>query len=240
MSSGTSKGRGFTGVMKRHNFAGAGTVGHGTHEYKRHGGSIGHEHEAGSDSPRSEDARPGTAIRRSTILNLRIVKRSSRGEHRPRPTAACPVRATAVITVKGAIKKAPVPLPEPPGQGRGDRGVGGRPPKRANCPVAESRITTVAALGARDIPARSVYKLQEIDRRVGSVQEEANTFSILAPARARGLSTPPRSVVGASGSRARHRHQGPGQSPLPPQAEIRTLDAFDGRALTRSAARSTW
>ena len=39
--SGTSKGRGFAGVMKRHNFSGAGTVGHGTHEYKRHGGSIG-------------------------------------------------------------------------------------------------------------------------------------------------------------------------------------------------------
>ena len=27
--------------MKRHNFKGAGTVGHGTHEAKRHGGSIG-------------------------------------------------------------------------------------------------------------------------------------------------------------------------------------------------------
>lgn len=37
----TSKGRGFAGVMKRHNFAGAATVTHGTHEYKRHGGSIG-------------------------------------------------------------------------------------------------------------------------------------------------------------------------------------------------------
>lgn len=36
-----SKGRGYTGVIKRHNFHGAGTVGHGTHEYKRHGGSIG-------------------------------------------------------------------------------------------------------------------------------------------------------------------------------------------------------
>jgi len=39
--SGTSKGRGFAGVIKRHNFHGAGTVGHGAHEYKRHGGSIG-------------------------------------------------------------------------------------------------------------------------------------------------------------------------------------------------------
>ena len=37
---GTSKGRGFTGVMKRHNFAGA-KASHGVHEFFRHGGSIG-------------------------------------------------------------------------------------------------------------------------------------------------------------------------------------------------------
>jgi len=37
---GTTKGRGFAGVMKRHNFAGF-PGGHGTHEYFRHGGSIG-------------------------------------------------------------------------------------------------------------------------------------------------------------------------------------------------------
>ena len=37
---GVSKGRGFAGVMKRHNFAGF-PAGHGTHEYFRHGGSIG-------------------------------------------------------------------------------------------------------------------------------------------------------------------------------------------------------
>ena len=37
---GTTKGRGFAGVMKRHNFGGF-PAGHGTHEYFRHGGSIG-------------------------------------------------------------------------------------------------------------------------------------------------------------------------------------------------------
>lgn len=37
---GTTKGRGFTGVIKRHNFAGK-NMSHGTHEYFRHGGSIG-------------------------------------------------------------------------------------------------------------------------------------------------------------------------------------------------------
>jgi large subunit ribosomal protein L3 len=38
---GTTRGRGFTGVMRRWNFAGAGSNTHGTHEYRRHGGSIG-------------------------------------------------------------------------------------------------------------------------------------------------------------------------------------------------------
>ncbi|MEK7209834.1 MAG: 50S ribosomal protein L3, partial [Candidatus Binatota bacterium] len=38
--SGTSKGRGFTGVIKRWGFAGF-PGSHGTHEYFRHGGSIG-------------------------------------------------------------------------------------------------------------------------------------------------------------------------------------------------------
>lgn len=38
--SGVSKGRGFQGVMKRHNFAGF-KRSHGVHEYYRHGGSIG-------------------------------------------------------------------------------------------------------------------------------------------------------------------------------------------------------
>ena len=38
---GTTNGRGYTGVMRRWNFAGAATDTHGTHEYHRHGGSIG-------------------------------------------------------------------------------------------------------------------------------------------------------------------------------------------------------
>jgi len=38
---GKSKGKGFQGVMKRYNFSGAATMTHGTHEFFRHGGSIG-------------------------------------------------------------------------------------------------------------------------------------------------------------------------------------------------------
>lgn len=43
---GTSKGRGFTGVMKRHGFHGSDAA-HGTHEYHRHGGSIGQHTQPG-------------------------------------------------------------------------------------------------------------------------------------------------------------------------------------------------
>lgn len=38
---GTSIGKGFAGVIKRHGMKGAQTMTHGTHEYFRHGGSIG-------------------------------------------------------------------------------------------------------------------------------------------------------------------------------------------------------
>ena len=39
---GTTRGRGFTGVMRRWNFAGNVST-HGTHEYRRHPGAIVHE-----------------------------------------------------------------------------------------------------------------------------------------------------------------------------------------------------
>lgn len=69
---GTSKGRGFAGVMKRHNFSGAATQTHGTHEYFRHAGSIG------------ASAWPARVIKgkrmaghygnaRSTVMNLHVI-----------------------------------------------------------------------------------------------------------------------------------------------------------------------
>lgn len=109
--SGTSKGRGFTGVMKRHNFAGAGTVGHGTHEYKRHGGSIG------------QNMTPGRTLRgqkmpgqhgniKATILNLRIAKVLGE-ENIVLVEGGVPGPRNGFVTVKGAVKKATAALPEP-------------------------------------------------------------------------------------------------------------------------------
>ena len=110
--SGTSKGRGFTGVMKRHNFAGAGTVGHGTHEYKRHGGSIGMNMTPGR-TLRGQKMPGQHGNKKATILNLRIVKLLPE-ENIVLVDGGVPGPRNGFLTVKGAIKKAPVALPEPP------------------------------------------------------------------------------------------------------------------------------
>ena len=71
--SGTSKGRGFAGVIKRHNFHGAGSVGHGTHEYKRHGGSIGMNMTPGRTLANQKMAGQ-YGNRRSTVLSLKVAR----------------------------------------------------------------------------------------------------------------------------------------------------------------------
>jgi len=70
--SGTSKGRGYAGVIRRHHFAGF-PGSHGTHEYFRHGGSIGN---------RSYPGRVRKGLRMAgqlgnegaTVLNLRVIE----------------------------------------------------------------------------------------------------------------------------------------------------------------------
>ena len=69
---GVSKGRGYAGVIKRHHFAGF-PGSHGTHEYFRHGGSIGN---------RSYPGRVRKGLRmagqlgneKATIVNLKVVE----------------------------------------------------------------------------------------------------------------------------------------------------------------------
>ncbi|HEX15643.1 MAG TPA: 50S ribosomal protein L3 [Deltaproteobacteria bacterium] len=68
---GWSKGRGFAGVMKRHGFSGA-PGSHGTHEYFRHGGSIG----AAADPSRTFKGKrmPGHyGNERVTVQNLKVM-----------------------------------------------------------------------------------------------------------------------------------------------------------------------
>jgi large subunit ribosomal protein L3 len=69
---GTTRGRGFTGVMRRWSFAGNVST-HGTHEYRRHGGSIGTNMTPGRTLP---NLRMGGQYGNETVsvLNLKIAR----------------------------------------------------------------------------------------------------------------------------------------------------------------------
>jgi len=68
---GTSKGKGYAGVMKLHNFGGA-KGSHGTHEFKRHGGAIGqHTDPARVFKGKKMPGRMGNE--KVTIVNLEVV-----------------------------------------------------------------------------------------------------------------------------------------------------------------------
>ncbi len=67
---GVSKGKGYAGVMKRHGFAGKEGA-HGTHEFLRHGGSIGSRVPKRTIKGRKMPGRMGN--QRFTIKNLKIM-----------------------------------------------------------------------------------------------------------------------------------------------------------------------
>ena len=70
---GVSKGKGFTGVMKRHNFSGVGEATHGQHDRQRHPGSIGQASDPARVFPGIKMAgRSGNE--RTKIKNLTIAK----------------------------------------------------------------------------------------------------------------------------------------------------------------------
>ena len=100
---GRSRGRGFTGVMRRWSFAG-GVNSHGTHEYFRHGGSIGTNMTPGRTLPGLK--MPGHyGDETVSTLNLKIAKLL--------PEDDCvlieggiPGAKGSVVVIRGAVKKA--------------------------------------------------------------------------------------------------------------------------------------
>lgn len=69
---GITRGRGFTGVMRRHNFSGANSS-HGTHEFFRHGGSLGTNMTPGRVLPgRKMAGQYGNE--KVSVLNQKVVK----------------------------------------------------------------------------------------------------------------------------------------------------------------------
>lgn len=105
----TSKGRGFTGVIKRHGFHGAGTATHGTHEYKRHGGSIGQNMTPGRTFPGTKMAGQH-GNKRISNLNLRVAKVLA-DENIVLVEGSVPGPRSALVELRPAVKKRHAPPP---------------------------------------------------------------------------------------------------------------------------------
>ena len=99
---GITRGRGFTGVMRRWNMSGQVQT-HGTHEYKRHGGSIGTNMTPGRVMPGYK--MPGQyGNEQVTVHNQRVVKVSA-DDNLLFVEGGIPGSRNTLVFVRGAVKK---------------------------------------------------------------------------------------------------------------------------------------
>jgi large subunit ribosomal protein L3 len=99
---GTTRGRGFTGVMRRWSFAG-GVGSHGTHEYFRHGGSIGTNMTPGRTLPNLKMAgQYGNET--VSVLNLKIA-RVDAAKHLLLIEGGVPGAKNGLVLIRHAVKK---------------------------------------------------------------------------------------------------------------------------------------
>lgn len=100
---GTSKGRGFAGIMKRHNFKGM-VASHGTHEYFRHGGAVSSNTYPGRLFPgRRMPGQMGN--KRVTIQNLRVIGTDPE-QNLIFIQGAVPGANRGLVLIRKAVKKA--------------------------------------------------------------------------------------------------------------------------------------
>jgi large subunit ribosomal protein L3 len=98
---GTTRGRGFTGVVRRWSFAGFVQT-HGTHEYRRHGGSIGTNMTPGRTLPNLK--MPGQYGNETvSVLNLKIA-RVDADKHLLLIEGAIPGAKNGIVLVRHAVK----------------------------------------------------------------------------------------------------------------------------------------
>jgi large subunit ribosomal protein L3 len=117
---GRSRGRGFSGVIRRWSFAGA-VSSHGTHEYFRHGGSIGTNMTPGRTLPGLK--MPGHyGDETVSALNLKIVKLLPE-DNLILIEGPVPGPKNQLVTIRGAVKKRGgkgiVPVQQPTGKKKG-------------------------------------------------------------------------------------------------------------------------
>jgi large subunit ribosomal protein L3 len=98
---GTTRGRGFTGVMRRWNFAGNVDT-HGTHEYRRHGGSIGTNMTPGRTLP---NLKMGGQYGNETVsmLNAKVAQIDAE-KHLLLIEGGVPGAANGLVLVRTAVK----------------------------------------------------------------------------------------------------------------------------------------
>ncbi len=99
---GHTRGRGFTGVMRRWNFAG-GVGSHGTHEYFRHGGSIGTNMTPGRTLPNLKMS-GHYGDEQLTVHNLKVAKIDAE-KGLLLVEGGIPGARNAMVTIRGAVKK---------------------------------------------------------------------------------------------------------------------------------------
>jgi large subunit ribosomal protein L3 len=98
---GTTRGRGFTGVMRRWNFAGNVDT-HGTHEYRRHGGSIGTNMTPGRTLP---NLKMGGQYGNETVSTLNLkVARVDAEKHLLLIEGGIPGAKNGLVLVRAAVK----------------------------------------------------------------------------------------------------------------------------------------
>ena len=99
---GVTRGRGFTGVMRRYNFKGY-RMTHGTHEYRRHGGSIGTRMTPGR--VKLGQKMPGQyGSETVSMLNQRVAKIVA-DQNLVLVAGAIPGARGSLVVVRGAIKR---------------------------------------------------------------------------------------------------------------------------------------
>jgi large subunit ribosomal protein L3 len=98
---GISTGRGFSGVFRRHNFKGFVRT-HGTHEYKRHGGSIGTNMTPGRTMPGKK--MPGQhGNKRHSEINLKIARVIAE-KNLVLIEGSVPGSRNSIVVIRGAVK----------------------------------------------------------------------------------------------------------------------------------------
>jgi len=99
---GYSRGRGFTGVVRRYHFKGMVQT-HGTHEYRRHGGSIGTNMTPGRTLPGMKMPGQHGNVKRS-VLNQSIVKILPE-DNMVLIRGGIPGARNGLVVVRGAVKR---------------------------------------------------------------------------------------------------------------------------------------